>query len=227
MLNDNAKLFAYRDDGNTYEEYRPAATGQFHSYLYTQPPPFPSFVPKVYLAWDDDRWDIPSEPGTVRNRDVYMAKVGVVDEGVYISPVIDGQAQNPIWYVLSWWGATEHADELLFQTRFGDTPTPPQDDVAADGWTEWTGNPSGPFLGCVAGAGCYYDAPGRHIVDPDGDDWPGSDTSKPSYRYMQYKMIIDRVGGISWDPFKTAVSRVIVHYKGLYSYYLPIVRKLD
>ena len=78
------------------------------------------------------------------------------------------------------------------QTRFGNTPNPPLNDVAANGWTAWTGNPSSAYLGCSAGADCFYDAPGRRIVDPNGDDWfqcPGPNCP-PSYRYIQYKVII-------------------------------------
>jgi hypothetical protein len=98
----------------------------------------------------------------------------------------------------------------------GDDPYPPQEDISTTHWTRWSGNPSSPYLGCDAGAGCYYDAPGRHIVDADGVDWP-------QRRYIQYKVIIrDYLG---YNTRLTALSQVTIYYKGLYETYLPIIGK--
>ncbi|MFN2166758.1 MAG: hypothetical protein ACK2U9_10930, partial [Anaerolineae bacterium] len=99
------------------------------------------------------------------------------------------------------------------------TPYPPKDDSATGGWTRWTGNPSSTYLGCVAGADCFYDAPGRHIVDANGNDWfdcPGPNCPS-SYRYIQYKVIIR-----DYSRF-TALGQVTIHYKGPAIIYLPIV----
>jgi hypothetical protein len=123
--------------------------------------------------------------------------------------------------VLSWRGVTEHGGDILFQTRFGIDSTPPKSGTAGDGWTDWTGNPGSPAaVGCSAGAGCVYDAPGRHIVDPSGDDWfdcEGASCPGP-YPYMQYKVIL------TGPSRRTAVSRITVYYEGdEFTIYLPVV----
>ncbi len=213
MVNSNAKLYDYRDDPAEYSVFKPAATRQSNPYIRVD-------QAGIYVAWDDDRWDRPLDPGTVRDRDVFAAKMGSALDGIYISPVIGGGSPDPKWYVLSWWGATEHDGDLLFQTRFGNTASPPQSDVAANTWTRWTGNPSGSYLGCTAGVACYYDAPGRHMVDPNGWEWfdcPGA-SCPAAYRYMQYKVIIRQAGRL------TAVSQVTIHH-GPYAVYLPIVKR--
>ncbi len=211
MVNDNAKIYALRDDPDLYEIYKPAATGQFNPAVLVDPD-------KVIVAWDDDRYDDPTKPGTVRNRDVFMAEMDRNMEGIFISPVLDGRKADPKWYVLSWWGVTEHSSDVLFQTRFGDKdyPNPPQVGTASDGWTAWTGNPSSTYLGCLAGEGCYYDAPGRHIVRPDGTNW-FTDPNGTQYRYMQYKIIMNGQSRL------TAVSQVTIHYEGAGRLYLPMI----
>jgi hypothetical protein len=219
VVNDNAKLYAYRNDLDVYQDYRPAATRQLNPSVYAYPPPAPTFLPRLYVAWDDDRWDKPFEVGTVRNRDIYMTKIGYTyDEAIYISDPIDSRKEAN-WLVLSWWGVTEHFGDLLLQTRFGTTPYPPRANVEKNGWTKWTGNPSSGYLGCTAGEDCFYDAPGRHIVAPDGHDWfecPGANCP-PTYRYIQYKVIIRGFSRL------TALSEVTIHYEGPFLLYLPIV----
>ena len=217
-VNDNAKLFPLRDDPLQYDIYKPAATGQFN----------PSIIVDgsgVFVAWDDDRWDDPTISGTVRNRDIFMAELFSEDRGIFISPVLDGGKPDPSWYTLSWWGITEREGDILFQTRFGDNPNPPKRNEAMNGWTKWTGNASsdayiGPDCPTGSGEGCVYDAPGRHIVDPDGKEWfdcPGIDCPDP-YRYMQYKVLLDG------PSRRTAVTRVVVHYDGAATtIYLPVV----
>ena len=212
VVNDNAKLYAYRDDLSLYRNYKPAATRQSNPSVYAELATSPTFSPNMYVSWDDDRWDEPFEPGSVRNRDVFMTRLRYdYGEGIYVSQVLDAHGLSK-WYVLSWWGATQHSTDLLMQTRFGTTPNPPQSDVPANGWTRWTGNPSSPYLGCSAGVACYYDAPGRHIVGPSGNEWP-------EYRYIQYKVIIRGYSRL------TALSRVVLHYRGPHEVYLPIVLK--
>jgi hypothetical protein len=185
----------------------------------------------IWVVWDDDRADDPTIQSSVRNRDVFGARMATPDQGnypsqgIYISPVIDGRATAPQWYVLAWWGATQHQGDLLLQTRFGNNQSPPKDDVVANGWTRWTGNPSSTYLGCTAGVGCYYDAPGRHIVDPAGNDWFGCGDSCPGpYKYIQYKVII-RGPAPHLDRI-TALSQVTIHYLGARTagnIYLPLV----
>jgi hypothetical protein len=204
VVNDDAKLYFYRNDLDLYQIFEPAATRQSNPSVYRD-------GAGLYVAWDDDRWDRPLEPGTVRNRDVFFARAGIEPEGIYISPVIDAQTVAT-WYALSWWGTTDHYADLLLQTRLGDDPYPPREDISTTHWTLWSGNPSSPYLGCDAGAGCYYDAPGRHIVGPDGVDWP-------ERRYIQYKVIIQD------DSWRTTLSQVTIYYKGLYMTYLPIIGK--
>ncbi len=203
VVNDNAKLYGYRDDSDDYALYRPAATRQSNPSIYADPT-------NVYIAWDDDRWDEPLHAGAVRNRDVFMTRLDMPPQAVHISPVMGSSSYAPTWYVLSWWGVTEHSTDLLFQTRFGPNPDPPHTDEALNGWTRWTGNPSSLYLGCEAGEGCYYDAPGRHIVGPDGSEWPESP-------YMQYKVIIQDTSRL------TALSQVTIHYQGIGLVYLPMI----
>ena len=210
MVNSNAKLHVFRDDPTQYEIFKPAAARQSDPYLVVDD------NGTVYVAWDDDRWDDPFRVGSVRNRDIFASRMEATTTGAYISPVIQSRTAEPAWYVLSWWAATGHSTDVLFQTRFGTTPNPPQQDVAANGWTRWTGNPGSTYLGCDSGVGCYYDAPGRHIVGPNGDDWFG-DTNPGAYPYMQYKIIMR--GKNRW----TALSQVIIHYKGPEEIYLPLV----
>jgi hypothetical protein len=219
VLNDNAKIYALRDglrgaldviDYPLYTEYQPAATKQFNSSLFAQEPSTPSFAPDLWVAWDDDRHNDPLQTGTVQDRDVFAARWAMYSEGTYISPVFDSRTQAT-WYVLSWWGVTQHFGDLLLQTRFGDNPYAPLDDVAAGGWTRWTGNPSIPVALCP-GEGCYYDAPGRHIVGPDGSEFPEA-------RYIQYKVTIRGSSRL------TALSQVKIYYKGLNVIYLPLIRR--
>jgi hypothetical protein len=210
MVNSNAKLHAYRDDLSQYDFVAPAAARQSNPYIVVD-------EQTMYVAWDDDRWDEPlaAVPGLV-DRDVFAAQMGVNTKGAYVSPVIDSRGNETLWYVLSWWAATDHYGDVLFQTRFGNDLNPPQADVATPNWTRWTGNPGSTYLGCTAGVGCYYDAPGRHMVGPTGEDWFGG--SIPGYyRYMQYKIIMS--GSSRW----TALSEVTIHYKGPQQIYLPIV----
>ena len=225
MVNGNPKLYALRDDPAKYEIYKPAATGQANPYIIVD-------EEGIYVAWDDDRWDDPSVKGKVRNRDVFSSRMrlqGYSDngtyvpaedkDGIYISPVIDGKVESPLWYILSWFGATQHSGDLLFQTRFGDSLNPPQGDVAANTWTRWTGNPSSTYLGCTAGVSCWYDAPGRPIVRPDGTDWFGN-PGGAQYRYIQYKV---RMTGVSR---LTALSQVTIQYDGGgFDTYLPMALK--
>ena len=148
-----------------------------------------------------------------------MRLPGEDKDGIYISPVLDGGSDAPKWYVLSWFGATQHSGDLLLQTRFGNNRNPPKGDIAANTWTRWTGNPSSTYLGCTAGVNCYYDAPGRHIVRPDGTDWfstPGG----AQYKYIQYKVIMTGPSRL------TALSQVTIHYEGGgFNTYLPIALK--
>ena len=218
MVNGNPKLHDLRDDAGQYELYQPAAAGQSNPYIVVD-------EAGIYVVWDDNRWDDPAVMGTVRDRDVFASRMRLQGEdrsGIYISPVIDGRSNSPLWYVLSWWGATQHTGELLFQTRFGNTRTPPKEDVAENTWTRWTGNPGSPgAVGCSAGVGCYYDAPGRQIVRPDGSDWftaPGG----AQYRFIQYKVIINGLSRL------TAVSQVTIHYEGgLFELFLPAILRRD
>jgi hypothetical protein len=127
VINSNAKIHALRDDLTLYRTYKPAAARQSNPYIIVD-------EAGIFLAWDDDRWDDPTLAG-VPDRDVFAAKMGATTEGAYVSPVIDALVADPNWYVLSWWAATDHTADILFQTRFGTTLFPPQENVAQNGWT--------------------------------------------------------------------------------------------
>lgn len=233
-VNSNAKLHALRDtpdltrhDSGTYRVYRPAATRQANPYLYID-------ETAIYIGWDDDRWNDPLAAGQVRDFDVFAVKAANWDDeaiGAFVSPVIHADTNEPAWYVLSWFGATAHFGDVLFQTRFGKTPNPPLGGEADANWTAWTGNPSNYVEGCpgdfaASDEPCYYDAPGRHIVDPEGNDWFNCDeTTCPGwYPYIQYKITM-KMNNLYTGRW-TAVSQVTLHYQGPNVVYLPLVHKV-
>jgi hypothetical protein len=230
MLNDNAKLYPFRNDPDgegLYEEFRPAATGQANPYLWVNP----NGTPRMHLVWDDDRWNNPAVKGELPNRDVFFARQGDSDESVYISQVFDAGVPAK-WYVLSWWAATEHLDDLVFQTRFGTDPFPPQEAITTPTWTNWTGNAGSTYLDPECpngpGAGCYYDAPGRHIVDPAGQAWVAckAPNCPESYQYIQYKIILRSSNPpLIGHHRKSAISQVKIHYQGAYRNYVPLVTR--
>lgn len=212
VVNSNAKLYAYRDDPNQYALVKPANVRQSNPSItaFTTTATITS-VDQVYVAWDDDRWDTPLQTGTRRNRDIFLARTlldpcvltgycqtsscPVAPYGVYISPVFDTGSNATTWYTLDWWGATGGQTPIFFQTRTGTTRLAPKGNVAANGWTTWSG----------PGPDNVHTAPGQHIVSPPG-------------RYIQYKLIIDGADRA------TAVTKVVIHYEDMRSrVFLPLV----
>ena len=199
VVNDNAKLYQYRDDSTMWALTKPANVRQSN-------PSIAVSGGQLYLAWDDDRWDAPLTPGTRRNRDIFFARTAYDQYGVYLSPVFDTLTPMSTWYSLDWFGTTDHGTPIYFQTRTGNTPTPPKQNAALNTWSVFTGTQpiqmqNGP------GSPIYVnDAPGQPIVSPKG-------------RYIQYKLIID---GYSRA---TAVTQVTIHYanKVLPVAFLPMV----
>ena len=184
-MNGNAKLYPLRDDPTKYDTYKPAATGKKNPSVYVN-------NSNIYVAWDDNRFDDPTVTGTGRNRDVFFARMGSASRRhLYLTGPSWQVGCSRWWYVLSWRGVTEHAGDILFQTRFGDNPSTKE----RHRWRrldDLDGNPGSPAaVKCNAGADCVYDAPGRHIVDPSGNDWFDSrERIAGPYRYMQYKVIL-------------------------------------
>ncbi|MGQ9627795.1 MAG: CARDB domain-containing protein [Anaerolineae bacterium] len=224
ILNDNAKIYYLRDNGARYMNYMPASASQRHPsiavdetpeciwYPCTNPPGW-FCQPTIYLAWDDDRWDMPLIPGIYRNRDVFFARTLFLADPwpypcppippenrlwVYISRVFDTQVPTPTWGILDWWGATDSQTPIYFQTRTGSNRNPPQNGLAGGGWSAWSGTYCG-----------YYDAPGQPIVSP-------------SNRYIQYKAII------AGPCLCTSISEVRIYYDNGISenkVYLPLILK--
>ena len=223
VLNDNAKLYNYRDNPAMWALTKPANVRQSNPSIFAVPvmgdghhapstaswtlaacrpwspplsPPPRRWTPErmFVMAWDDDRWDTPLTPGTRRNRDVFFARTNVTGYGVYISPVFDTLSPLTTWYSLDWFGTTDHGTPTYFQTRTGNTPTPPKQNAALNTWSVFTGTQPIQMQNGPVSPINVNDAPGQPIVSPPG-------------RYIQYKLIID---GYS---YATAVTRVTIHYE--------------
>jgi hypothetical protein len=221
-LNDNAKLYSYRDDPAMWELTKPANVRQSNPSIFAVPVTgvvaitttslvdiggVPTVITTTVtttkaldqertfvMAWDDDRWDTPLTPGTRRNRDIFFARRNVTGYGVYLSPVFDTLSPMSTWYSLDWFGTTDHGTPTYFQTRTGNTPTPPKQNAALNGWSVFTGTQPIQMRNGPLSPIFVNDAPGQPIVSPPG-------------RYIQYKLIID---GYS---YATAVTRVTIHYR--------------
>jgi hypothetical protein len=221
-INDNAKVYKYRDNMVLYRrpDIPPAGVKKFNPWpvpfkTVISIGPFTSTIWTMGIAWEDNRWDDPLVPLAYRNHDVFFASLGntpctdpagkpYYNCGVYISPVFSPTgALTATWRSIGWYGVTAQGDYLTLQTRIGSNPTPPFEDVAANGWERWAGNPSSFYPNCKPGvmgpgADCEYDASERQIVDAAGN-------VNPPAQYIQYKVII-RGGRL------TALSEVIIRY---------------
>ncbi|MDQ7028692.1 MAG: S8 family peptidase [Ardenticatenia bacterium] len=204
VVNNNVKrLRAVFDEQNGlyrngYADYLPAGASQRRPTMLADP-----FV----VAWDDNRYDDPTGGGSI-NRDIFVAQFVGEPQGTYISPVFDAGSEVT-WYDIQWWAATQTDASLVFQVRLGTTPNPPLDDVAANGWTRWSG---------VGGAGGIYDAPGQNIRDGNGNAFPKA-------RYIQYRLLINQDRPASVTSYNGAcVSEVTLNYQpNVRNIYLPIV----
>jgi hypothetical protein len=231
-LNDNAKLYNYRDDPAMWALTKPANVRQSNPSVFAVPVMGEVTRTVVALAddqitvvtttitttraldqermfvmaWDDDRWDTPLKPGTRRNRDIFFARRNVTGYGVYISPVFDTLSGPATWYSLDWFGTTDHSTSTYFQTRTGATPTPPKENAAINSWTVFTGTQPIKMKWGPTDPIYVNDAPGQPIISPPG-------------RFIQYKLIIDGYSNA------TAVTRVTIHYetKIIPAAFLPMV----
>ncbi len=202
IVNSNAKVHSLRDNGTVYWDYMPAAVGQRRPSIVANSGGL--WLGRLYVAWDDDRWDVPLEPLSFRNRDVFFTrswrrysnfpfKPQPTQTGfpnaVYISRVFDTGVASPgafpSWYTLDWWGVTSYGTPIYMQTRVGDNLNPPKNGLAGNGWTAWAG---------PGGVGDWHDAPGQEIGSPDG------------HRYIQYKVLI------AGPSTHTAISEVTIRY---------------
>lgn len=170
-----------------------------------------------YVGWDDNRNANPLI-GFEGNRDVFAARLQLGDTinngqlaptrtGTFVSSVF-GRSILSTWYDIAWWGDISADGVVSFQTRFGldpNSPEPPQENVAANGWTQWTG---------VGGTGGFYTAPGQHITGPDGSLFPQS-------YYMQYRVNFNPAGGGQQGIH--CISQVNLNYEGDLDLYLPIL----
>jgi hypothetical protein len=228
VLNDNAKLYNYRDDPAMWALTKPANVRQSNPSIFAVPVMGVVTITTnstvdvggvstlitttvtttkaldqermFVMAWDDDRWDTPLTPVTRRNRDIFFARPNVTGYGVYLSPVFDALAGLTTWYSLDWFGTTDHGTPTYFQTRTGDTPTPPKENVALNSWSVFTGTQPIEMLNGPKTTIYVNDAPGQPIVSPRG-------------RYIQYKLIMDGYSN------RTAVTRVTIHYE---SHIVPV-----
>lgn len=196
-VNDNVHRQAFLNDMGLYLENKPAAAWQAR-------PDIVATSSGIYVAWDDNRNEDPFL-GYPNNRDVYVTEyLGRSDpSGVYISPVFDAGGVVT-WYDVQWWGTTGPEADLTLQTRFGNTPDAPQENVAANGWTQWTG---------LGGTGGRYDAPGQNIRAPNGALFPRS-------RYIQFRVNLNVPAGRG----PLCISEITLQYE-VPKVYLPILLK--
>jgi hypothetical protein len=252
VVNDNAKLYKYRDDLRQYAklDIPPASTRQQNPILLTF---FEDGLLRLGIAWDDNRWEDPlasSWPANYPNQDVYFTRWGEVpcydnnskfyaNCGVFISKIYTPTgAISATWRSVHWHDVTFLDDDITLQTRIGHTNTVNNFDNAdtwdSGGWQSWSGSPSSNYLGCLSGPGdnggdgpgCEYDMSGRQVVDRDG-------YFRPSSEYLQFKINIR--GSDTTYPIRgllAAVSRVVIRYSlGVVassapsSVYLPIILK--
>jgi hypothetical protein len=229
VVQDNVKNQIMIRQLDLYEDYEPASVEQsnpmiaFHSFDGT----FAFVEPGIpddyfYVGWDDNRNANPFI-GFEGNRDVFTARMILTDTletqenlfelrptrtATFISSVFDNGGES-VWYDVEWQGDITADGVVSLQTRFGldpDQPEPPQENVAANGWTQWTG---------IGGTGGVYTAPGQHITGPDGQRFPRS-------YYIQYRVNFNPLGlgqqGIS------CLREIKLNFEPIvYPIYLPIV----
>jgi len=160
-----------------------------------------------YVVWDDNRRDDPYD-GRETTRDIYFARPGTNNRGIYISPIIDVGAKAK-WYFLEYWGVTPVGTTVTLQTRTGNTPWP---DAS---WTSWTGSK------CVGGK-CYYEGPAE-IVSP---TLSGPTELYPESRYIQYKVEMECCEGCFQDCCLPCLSSFRILYEGGLNFvYIPLVLK--
>ncbi len=206
VVQDNVKNQIMLRQWDLYEDYRPASVEQSSpslSLLKAGPEEF-----YLYVGWHDNRNANPLI-GFEGNKDVFAARMNLdvpqdylneqevhydypedfIDDAwfpmrtaTFVSSVFDTGGSEVTWYDIDWWGDISADGVLAIQTRFGldpDQPEPPMENVAANGWTQWTG---------IGGTGGFYTAPGQHIAGPDGDQFPTS-------YYIQYRVNFNPSGG--------------------------------
>ncbi|MBA3534615.1 MAG: hypothetical protein H0T73_22075 [Ardenticatenales bacterium] len=175
---------------------------------------------ELYVGWDDNRNANPLI-GFEGNKDAFASRLLLQDVAVagpmeplktatYVSPVFD-VGRSAVWYDIDWWGDISADGVLSLQTRFGTDaryPEPPQENIAQNGWTQWTG---------VGGIGGAYTAPGQHIRGPDG-------SLLPSSTYLQYRVNFNPSAGGQQGII--CISEVRINYEIRDKLlFLPVMRR--
>ncbi|HEX8683623.1 MAG TPA: carboxypeptidase regulatory-like domain-containing protein [Ardenticatenaceae bacterium] len=224
VVQDNVKNQIMIRQQDLYEDYLPASVDQSNPSI-----AFRSFDSSFnfdendyfYVGWDDNRNANPLI-GFEGNRDVFAARMIVTDvltttagfelyptrTATYISSVFDAGGEVT-WYDIEWLGDISADGVVSLQTRFGinpNQPEPPQENIAANGWTQWTG---------IGGTGGVYTGPGQHITGPDGERFPKS-------YYIQYRVNFNPLGlgqqGIS------CLTEIKLNFEPtVYETYLPML----
>jgi hypothetical protein len=191
VVQNNVKNQVMLRQWNLFEEYLPASVEQSNPAI-----AFHSFDGSyaLYVGWDDNRNAHPLI-GFAGNRDIFAARMRLDPEdyvsergpqgpeiawrptrtATFISSVFGNNIQQATWYDIEWWGDISADGVLSVQTRFGfdpNNPEPPLENVAANGWSQWTG---------VGGTAGFYTAPGQQITGPNGELLPQS-------YYVQYRV---------------------------------------
>ncbi len=203
----------------------------------------------IFVVWDDDRVADPFV-----NRDVYFARTGVTcrhpflnhvsagpfapppgvpgggyyyGSGTYVSEILDTGTYSATWYIVDWHAITRDGTYVTVQTRLGNTITEvlssdwyPNRNVPIPGRWPYPDTPGLSIGAPLEG----YDAPGQHIVDAAGKQWPQA-------RYIQYKVNMWAKGGQfgSYPCYYTTQTPqlfdVILHYNVPTRIYLPLILK--
>lgn len=218
-VQDNIKNQIVLRELDLYENFLPPSAQQFGpsiSYHTFDPLAPTGLTSAFYVGWHDNRNANPLI-GFEGNQDAFAARLNLDDTlygvlrptrtGSFVSSVFT-VGSEATWYDIEWWGDISADGVVSLQTRFGLDPTkpePPQENVAANGWTQWTG---------IGGTGGFYTAPGQHITGPDGLILPKS-------YFIQYRVNFNPAGG--GQQGISCLSEIDLNYeKILTEVYLPI-----
>ncbi|HFD40241.1 MAG TPA: hypothetical protein ENJ31_10415 [Anaerolineae bacterium] len=240
MVNDGARLHDF-DTGNAdYESYRldnpPHAHQRNPAIAATLVANWPLATDGyIYVVWDDDRIGDP-----FMDRNIYFARSNllfgghgrtysaasgdipgqgaVYGAGSFVSEIFDSGSPDTVWYIVDWEAVTESGTYITLQTRLGDTRA----EVLASDWYPHDKFPYPDDPGSIGSPLLGYDAPGRHIVDENGDYWPQA-------RYIQYRVNFwarDVAAAPNLVTLNTpCLFDVVLHYERPPIIYLPIVFK--
>ena len=240
MVNDGARLHDFDTSSADYAFYRrdmpPHAHQRNPSIASTLTTDWTSNARGyVYVVWDDDRIEDP-----FMDRNVYFTRSSILfgghrrkysspdgsdnvpgqnvryGSGAFVSQIFDSGSPDTVWYIADWDAVTEGGTYITLQTRLGNS----REEVLASDWYPHERFPypddpvstGAPLLG--------YDAPGRHIVNAAGEQWPKAQFIQ--YRINFWARNVSHAGQIV-KLNTPCLFDVILHYERPPIVYLPVV----